>query len=44
VENFESVNQELGERFIKFRVRSGESQAKVQRAIANVGKEGGLIH
>jgi hypothetical protein len=42
VENFESVNQELGERFIKFRVRSGESQAKVQRAIANVGKEGGM--
>jgi hypothetical protein len=42
LENFESVNQELGERFIKFRVRSTEAKAKVQKAIANVGKENGM--
>ena len=39
LENFESINQELGERFIKFRVRSAEAKAKVLKAIANVGKE-----
>jgi hypothetical protein len=42
LEQFESVNQELGERFIKFRVRSNESRAKVLKAIGNVGKEGGM--
>lgn len=42
VENFESVNQELGERFIKFRVRSNKSKAKVLKAIGNIGKEDGM--
>jgi hypothetical protein len=39
VENFESVNQELGERFIKFRVRSPEAEEKIRKAIANFGKD-----
>lgn len=42
LEQFESVHQELGERFIKFRVHSSDSRAKVQRAIGNVGREDGM--
>jgi DNA-binding transcriptional ArsR family regulator len=39
VERFDAVDQELGERFIKVRVRSNENSAKVRRAIANVGRD-----
>jgi hypothetical protein len=42
LEQFESVNQELGERFIKFRVHSADSRAKVRRAISHVGRDDGM--
>lgn len=39
IERFDAVDQELGERFVKFRMRSNENRAKVQRAIRNVGTD-----
>lgn len=38
VERFGSVDQELGERFIKFRPSSNDNRAKVQRAAENTGE------
>ena len=37
VDRFDSIDQELGERFIKFRARGDGSRDKVRRALQNVG-------
>lgn len=39
VERYDSVEQELGERCIKFRARSNETTGKVRRAIGNTGSD-----
>lgn len=39
IERTDTVEQELGERFIKFRARSGESRDKVRKAISNIGSD-----
>lgn len=39
VERFSSVDQELGERFIKFRSHGDASTSKVRKAIDNLGKD-----
>ena len=42
IERFDSVDQELGERFVKFRMRSDQNGAKVRQAIRNVGRDDSL--
>jgi len=42
LERFSAVDQELGERFIKFRARGNENRKKVRRAIGNVGRDQSL--
>ncbi len=39
IERADTVDQELGERFVKFRMRSSENGAKVRQAIRNVGRD-----
>jgi hypothetical protein len=39
VERFDAVDQELGERFVKARMRANDNVSKVRRAIANIGKD-----
>jgi hypothetical protein len=39
VERFSAVEQELGERFVKFRARGEENSAKVRQAIRNLGND-----
>lgn len=39
IERADTVDQELGERFVKFRMRSNENGSKVRRAIQNVGRD-----
>ena len=39
IEQFGAVDQELGERFIKFRSRGEASRSKVRKAISNIGKD-----
>lgn len=39
VERYSAVDEELGERFIKFRARASDNRAKVRRAIENVGRD-----
>jgi hypothetical protein len=39
IERFDAVDQELGERFIKYRGRGVENRSKVRRAIQNVAKD-----
>lgn len=39
IERADTVDQELGERFVKFRMRGKENGAKVRRAIQNVGRD-----
>jgi hypothetical protein len=39
IERFGAVDEELGERFIKFRARGSENRSKVRRAIENTGKD-----
>ncbi|MGC2255527.1 MAG: hypothetical protein WA563_13345, partial [Candidatus Acidiferrales bacterium] len=38
IERFSSVEQELGERFIKFRARGNDNRSKIRRAANNTGK------
>jgi hypothetical protein len=42
IERFDTVDQELGERFIKFRARGNDSRSKVRRAIRNIGADGSM--
>ncbi len=44
IERFDSFDQELGERFIKFRIRadSDQNQTKVRRALTNLGLDGSM--
>jgi len=39
IERYDTVEQELGERFIKIRARGDGSRAKVRRAIGNIGAD-----
>jgi hypothetical protein len=39
VERFDAIDGELGERCVKFRMRSGETYEKVEQAIRNIGKD-----
>ena len=39
IERYDAVDQELGERFVKFRLRSEDNTAKVRKAINNVGRD-----
>jgi len=39
IERTDTVEQELGERFIKFRARSADSKDKVRKAISNLGAD-----
>ena len=39
VERFDAIDGELGERCVKFRMRSGETHEKVEQAIKNIGKD-----
>jgi DNA-binding transcriptional ArsR family regulator len=39
VERFNAMDQELGERFVKFRMRSNQTDEKVRQAIRNVGRD-----
>lgn len=41
IERFDSVDQELGERFVKFRARGKGNRNKVRRAVDNAGKDRG---
>jgi hypothetical protein len=40
IERTDSVEQELGERFIKFRARGNRDKDKVRKAISNIGEDG----
>jgi hypothetical protein len=42
IERTDTVEQELGERFIKFRARSTESRDKVRKAISNIGVDSSM--
>jgi hypothetical protein len=42
VDRLDAVDQELGERFVKFRIRSHDTASKVRRAIQNVGRDDGM--
>lgn len=42
VERFDAIDGELGERFVKFRVRSNESANKTRQAIRNMGRDDGM--
>jgi len=42
IERYDTVDQELGERFIKIRARGDADRAKVRRAIANIGSDGSM--
>jgi DNA-binding transcriptional ArsR family regulator len=39
VERFGALDQELGERFVKFRMRSNQTDEKVRQAIKNMGRD-----
>jgi len=41
IERFNTVDQELGERFVKFRARGKDNRSKVRRAVDNAGKDDG---
>jgi hypothetical protein len=42
IERTDTVEQELGERFIKFRARSTDSKDKVRKAISNIGVDSSM--
>ncbi len=42
IERFDAVDEELGERFVKFRMRSNQTTEKVEQAIKNMGKDSGM--
>jgi hypothetical protein len=42
IERFASVDQELGERFVKFRARGVDNRSKVRQAVENVGQDDDL--
>lgn len=44
IERTDTVEQELGERFIKFRARSADSKDKVRKAISNIGADSPMRH
>ena len=44
LDRFSSFDQDLGERFIKFRCRSNQNQQKIQRAISNLGHDNPMRH
>lgn len=41
IERFSGVEQELGERFVKFRARGKDNRSKIRRAIGNTGLDDG---
>jgi hypothetical protein len=42
VDRFDAIDEELGERSVKFRMRSTHTSDKVQQAIKNVGRDSGM--
>jgi hypothetical protein len=42
VDRYSSVTQDLGERFLKFRLTEAGARARVKKALANSGQEGGM--
>jgi hypothetical protein len=44
IERTDTVEQELGERFIKFRARGAGSKDKVRKAISNIGADSSMRH
>ena len=44
IERTDTIEQELGERFIKFRARSADSRDKVRKAISNLGADSPMRH
>jgi hypothetical protein len=44
IERTDTIEQELGERFIKFRARSSDSRDKVRKAISNLGADSPMRH
>lgn len=44
IERTDTVEQELGERFIKFRARGADTKDKVRKAISNIGSDSSMRH
>jgi hypothetical protein len=44
IERTDTVEQELGERFIKFRARGADTKDKVRKAISNIGADSSMRH
>jgi hypothetical protein len=42
IERFDRVDQELGERFVKFRARGGDNRSKVRRAVSSIRQDDDL--